>query len=62
MDGRSDLYSVGIVLFEMLTGEAMFAPKSDLEAIELAGYKLIPVDISQFQAADGGLTCLSILF
>jgi dimethylargininase len=32
-----------------------------IEALELAGYKVIPVDISQFQAADGGLTCLSIL-
>jgi serine/threonine protein kinase len=35
-DNRADLYCCGIVLFEMLTGEAMFAPKSDLEAIEMA--------------------------
>lgn len=35
-DARADVYCCGIVLFEMLTGEAMFAPKTDLEAIELA--------------------------
>ena len=35
-DHRADIFCCGIVLFEMLTGEAMFAPRSDLEAIELA--------------------------
>lgn len=35
-DSRADVFCCGIVLFEMLTGEAMFAPKSDMEAIELA--------------------------
>lgn len=35
-DHRADVFCCGIVLFEMLTGEAMFAPKTDLEAIELA--------------------------
>ncbi len=35
-DQRADIFCCGIVLFEMLTGEAMFAPKTDLEAIELA--------------------------
>src|SRR5688572_23856794 len=35
-DHRADIFCCGIVLFEMLTGEAMFAPKTDLEAIELA--------------------------
>ncbi len=35
-DHRADIFCSGIVLFEMLTGEAMFAPKSDAEAIEIA--------------------------
>lgn len=35
-DHRADIFCCGIVLFEMLTGEAMFAPRSDLEAIEMA--------------------------
>lgn len=35
-DHRADIFCCGIVLFEMLTGEAMFAPRSDIEAIELA--------------------------
>lgn len=35
-DHRADVFCCGIVLFEMLTGEAMFAPRSDLEAIEMA--------------------------
>ena len=35
-DHRADIFCCGIVLFEMLTGEAMFAPRSDQEAIEMA--------------------------
>jgi hypothetical protein len=35
-DYRADVFCCGIVLFEMLTGEAMFAPRTDLEAIEMA--------------------------
>ena len=35
-DSRADIYCCGIVLFELLTGEAMFAPKTDFEAIEMA--------------------------
>jgi dimethylargininase len=36
------------------------APKT-IGDLEHAGYKVVPIDISQFQAADGGLTCLSVL-
>jgi dimethylargininase len=30
--------------------------------LESAGYQVVAIDISELQAADGGLTCLSILF
>lgn len=32
------------------------------ELVARAGHEVVPIDVSQFQAADGGLTCLSILF
>jgi len=35
-DHRADVFCAGIVLFELLTGEAMFAPRTDVEAIEMA--------------------------
>ena len=30
--------------------------------LEATGYDVVPIDVSQIQAADGGLTCMSILF
>lgn len=35
-DARADVYCCGIVLFETLTGQALFNPRSDFEAIEMA--------------------------
>jgi serine/threonine-protein kinase len=35
-DHRADIYCCGLVLFQMLTGERMYSPKSYGEAIELA--------------------------
>jgi len=32
------------------------------EAIEKAGYKTVPVDVSEFRKLDGGLSCLSLRF
>ena len=38
----------------------MSAPKT-MERVADAGFEIVPLDMSEFQAADGGLTCLSIL-
>jgi len=35
LDGRSDIFSVGIVLYEMLTGEKLFQSDTDLGTLEL---------------------------
>jgi dimethylargininase len=32
------------------------------EKVAALGYQLVPIDVSEIQAADGGLTCMSILF
>ena len=32
-----------------------------MDRVAAAGYDVVPIDMSEFQAADGGLTCLSIL-
>ena len=32
------------------------------ETISTLGHEVVPIDVSQIQAADGGLTCISILF
>lgn len=37
------------------------APRT-VEAVRRLGFETVPIDISSMQAADGGLTCMSILF
>jgi dimethylargininase len=32
------------------------------EVVSTLGHEVVPIDVSQIQAADGGLTCMSILF
>jgi dimethylargininase len=45
-------------------GRVLVTANAPITADEVAGTgkEVIPVDVSQIQAADGGLTCMSILF
>lgn len=48
VDGNSDLFSLGIMLFELITGTSPFAGKSDAEAISLVlGQRPVMVDTLQ---------------
>lgn len=38
VDGRADLYSLGIVMFEVLAGKVPFEAKGDLELLKLVAY------------------------
>jgi serine/threonine-protein kinase len=42
LDARSDLFGVGVCLYEMLTGRRLFAGKNDIETIALVGKAQIP--------------------
>jgi serine/threonine-protein kinase len=44
LDSRSDIFSMGVVLWEMLTGRRLFKGRNDLESLRLAGdAKYVPV-------------------
>lgn len=46
-------------------GETMMVTASapvTAERVSALGHRVVPIDVSQIQAADGGLTCMSILF
>lgn len=42
VDGRSDLYSLGIVMFELSAGKVPFEAKGDLELLKLVAYAAAP--------------------
>lgn len=52
IDGRSDLYSAGVIFYEMLTGEKPYTAKNDAELLFRHIYDeipLLPVRIRRFQ-------------
>lgn len=49
----------------LLIGETLIVPSAfpqTIALLEARGFKVCPVDVSEFQKAEGGVTCKSILF
>jgi len=55
VDGRADLYSLGIVMFELLAGKVPFDAKGDLELLKLVAYASPPSLASRAPNVDAEL-------
>ena len=58
LDGRSDLYGLGIILFEMLTGRRPYSGSTAVEVLQQhldAPLPLLPMDLSHHQPLINGL-------
>jgi serine/threonine protein kinase len=42
LDGRSDLFGVGVCLYEMLTGRKLFVGQNDIDTLKLVGKASVP--------------------
>ena len=45
VDGRADLFSLGAVLFEMITGQRLFEGQNNLQTVQQVQKAVIPIDI-----------------
>ena len=58
---KSESYSANCLLINNFLLIPKGFPKTK-EKLQALGYKILEIDMSEFQKMDGGLTCLSILF
>ena len=42
LDGRSDIFGVGVCLYEMITGRRLFSGQNDIDTLKLVGKALVP--------------------
>jgi eukaryotic-like serine/threonine-protein kinase len=58
LDGRGDLFCVGIVLYELCTGEPLYPRANSMEAMQLAKAGVVPKPTRNGQALHDGLTAI----
>jgi tRNA A-37 threonylcarbamoyl transferase component Bud32 len=58
IDRRSDIFSVGIILHEMITGNRLFAGKTDLDTLEQVRTCEVPVPTRPFEVVPDELTSI----